>query len=260
MEEKKLLLKKLLLEQFIIHKNPLCYERIENTLITTNKYTEFIYVLETILDIKLEETKLEDWDVVELYNTQDEQDVNEQNNTDYCICTQHIKNDYIIEYKPTNERFQVGCDCVLKHIPSLKDRLKEIKDRLKEIKKEIKINKKKYDKVVQEIKELLLKFEGKADLILLQYRKNIWLKEEEEKRKVANAEARAKAEREEASRKMIERKIKTIGKWKVLFGKYKDLTYDELFERDKSYCRFMLQDKFKCKEEIKFYLKSKLNK
>jgi len=59
---------------------------------------------------------------------------------------------------------------------------------------------------------------------------------------------------------MIERKIKTIGKWKVLFGKYKDLTYDELFERDKSYCRFMLQDKFKCKEEIKFYLKSKLNK
>ena len=252
MEEKKLLLKKLLLEQFIIHKNPLCYERIENTLITSNKYTEFIYVLETILNIKLEETKSEDWDVVQLYNTQDEQDVNEQNNRNYCICTQHITNDYIIEYKPTNERFQVGCDCVLKHIPSLKKRLKEIIKKNKDNKEEIKKNKKIYDKVVQEIKELLLEFEGKADLILLQYRKNIRLKEEEEKRKVERAE--------EATRKMIERKINTIGKWKVLFGKYKDLTYDELFEKDKSYCRFMLQEKFKCKEEIKFYLKSKLNK
>ena len=253
MEEKKLLLKKLLLKQFIVHKNPLCYERIENTLITSNKYTEFIYVLETILNIKLEETKLEDWDVVELYNTQDEQDVNEQNNSNYCICTQHIKNDYIIEYKPTNERFQVGCDCVLKHIPSLKKRLKEIIKKNKDNKEEIKKNKKIYDKVIQEIKELLLKFEGKADLILFQHRKKIRLKEEEEeKRKVERAE--------EATRKMIERKINTIGKWKVLFGKYKDLTYDELFEKDKSYCRFMLQEKFKCKEEIKFYLKSKLNK
>jgi hypothetical protein len=78
------------------------YVRKEDTkLITENKFTEFLYILQLITKEKFNPI---DWKYCPEYNQTESR----------CICTQEIKHQFVIKHMKTGYRFQVGSECVKK--------------------------------------------------------------------------------------------------------------------------------------------------
>jgi len=80
-----------------------------------NQAVEFLWVIESITRTKFNETEWENL-------TEGDEMINaiyDSNDDGMCICSHRISHSYIIRHKPTNNSFEVGCDCVKKISPHL---------------------------------------------------------------------------------------------------------------------------------------------
>lgn len=95
-----------------------CWCRCSNTLCNPkgkNQAVEFLWVLESITETEFIESEWKN-----LTDGDEMSDAITDNNQDgMCICSHPISHSYIITHTPTNNSFEVGCDCVKKISPHL---------------------------------------------------------------------------------------------------------------------------------------------
>jgi len=236
--------------------------RIKGQLITSSKPSDFVLVLECIVKKPIKEIPKSDWEVFGLYEDATNIDLQESNS--YCICSHSIHKLHNVLYKPLNIVFQVGEDCVCKHISEelyLKlRRYSSFKNKIKCIDcKTIPIDRRK-----------LCGKEGLCEDCM--YKRQ--LEEENKKRKLEEENKKRQLEEENKKRKLQEEEnkkiqrlkgeqeklIKTVDKWVNFYGKiHKGITYKELIETEPKYCIWMYNKYSNLNYKVKEYLKIKLN-
>jgi hypothetical protein len=235
------------LEQFIIEKYG---EKTEITRVKKDNYLknmkdEFIFVIQFFIKKQLKDTKESEW----IYRYKEG---GEKNSGHLCICTHDISNLCEIEYIPLNIVFVVGNECVKKNLPDLylfsKEIHKKRKKVIKELKKQFETN---YNKAIKEIKninECILNKKKVCNEILNLFKPKLLF----------------------ISPPVIPTKpvyitripytggtYNFIDKWICHFPKHKGKTYKEVFDTDRAYCLWLLNNYDKLNDKLKKYLEYK---